>query len=203
MASDVSRSALFQALDGVAYAVDPAGVIVEFGGNDLSASRGATFDPAPYLKRPLDAFIKGEAVRALYRRLVARVTGRRQAAVSFQCRCDTPGARRTMRIAITPLPLADGATGALFQSIILSEEIRPAVTLLERMDKRFAGDADAAIEDQRIVTMCSFCQRLNTRPAGDEPEWLEPEEYYRHGGRSDVLLNHGMCADCYSGLPAD
>lgn len=192
----VSADSLMAAMDGVAYLVDPDGILVSIAGQQCAAN--PAFRPADFLGRKLAAMVQGAKLRDYYARVLDAIASGRQGNVAFECRCDTPDERRIMRIAMTPVDLGAGRSGALVQSTILSADPRPRVPLLERIAERSAGDAEDA--DDAIVTMCSFCQRLRMAATGPHSEWMEPEDYYREGGRSDVLISHGLCLNCVGRL---
>lgn len=193
---------LLDALDGVSYMTDVDGTILAVGrdGWDRALARaGSAIAPAPesVIGRSLFDFVRGEKVRETYRRHMALVAqpGRRPRV--FEYRCDTPGAARVLRMAISALRRDDGGlAGYLFQSVELNSVERVPIALFS-----FETMPD---DDQGLpyLGMCSYCQRVRF-PAGSpefEGEWIEATEYYRRGGDHGVVISHGVCPDCFEGV---
>ena len=194
---------LLDAVEGVAYAVDREGVIlacsrrqwdaflVRNGGSD-GLRAGAV------VGRNLFDFIAGEDVAGRYRSWLRSLAASNHGPLTFAFRCDAPGERREMRMAVTRLERGGRLEGFLFHSTVLAAEARPPLNVY---------DAEALVEaEQRdtvrpVVLMCSFCQRLRWPPAAMPERWVEAEAYYRLGGESRVRISHGICPDCDSDLP--
>lgn len=180
---------LLAAVDGAAYVVDAAGVIVAVGRSNWDAFADQHRGPlaCEVVNRPLWSFIAGGEVQATYTRILKAVIGAGRS-VAFEHRCDDPDTRRSMRMAVTRLRLKDQPPLALFQSVELQRTQRPRMGLFE------FGQAGP---DAPIVKLCSFCQRVQRAEAGRQGTWVAPEVYYRQGGSQDVRLSHGICPTCY------
>lgn len=190
------------ALDGVAYAIDPAGRIIAYGRprwDRFAAENGAAelCEPENVIGLDLLATVQGDGVRRAYRELIAQLLRRERNGFAFSFRCDAPDVRREMRMAMTPLRAGREVTGVLFQSIVLSEGMRPPLDIF-----RFRGTASVLgrDSDRKIVTLCSWCQKVRADDWGSDPRWIAPEEYYRRGGEADVLVSHGICEACSDSL---
>lgn len=116
----------------------------------------------------------------LYRTLVK--LARARGAVRIPYRCDTARQRRWFEMAIAPVE----AGVVEFTSVLLRAENRPAVRLLE----------DDAPRDERLVRMCSWCQRV-ALPTG---AWAEIEEAVREMRLLERArlprITHGICRAC-------
>jgi hypothetical protein len=190
--------ACLDAVDGVAYTAGPDGTILAVGRPGWSGfaaendPRGA--EPGRWIGRPLFSAVSGDAVRTACELMHRRVLegGR---ALSYTYRCDAPALERHMRMSAAPLRDGSGAIAAvLYQSVLLNEIPRPAMGLFSR-DARTQTVSPSAM----LLTLCSYCHGV-AWPIGSngyDADWISPEEYYRRGGGSDVLLSHGMCPHCY------
>jgi hypothetical protein len=187
---------LLDALDGISYVVDQDYRILAVGRTRWEAFAASNDAPeltaASVLGQDLFETVQGDDVREIYRRY-AEETLQSSKSAALATRCDSPGIRRELRLAITPLRRAGVVRGLLFQSLTVDELVRPPIDL-------FDFKAVAALVDRRrqlpIVTLCSFCQRVNKPATQGEPPWIDAEEYYRLGGTSDVRISHGLCPDC-------
>lgn len=115
----------------------------------------------------------------------ARADGRE---IHFRFRCDTPALRRLLRMRIVP----DASTGGVcFESTIVGVQPRPPVALLD----------PAVPHGSDLVTMCSWCKRVEARG-----EWLEVEDALERleaaGIRSLPSVTHGVCPRCLDELVA-
>jgi hypothetical protein len=188
---------LLDALDGVAYVTDCDGVIVDVGPqNWTDAAVGFGWNgPSPTALVGLSLFdaITAGDVRTVYRRLHDFVATGGRPRVTFTCRCDQANVVRRMRMSVGAVHSQDGVQGVLYHSQIIAQHERPPLGIL------MPADAVLALrEDTRpIISICSFCQTV--RAAGTN-EWVQPEEYYRRGGQSDVRISHGVCPHCESSL---
>ena len=121
----------------------------------------------------------------LYKEIVDKVL-REGRTVRFPFRCDSPGARRYMEMAV--VPRADGSCE--FVSTVLREEPREPVALL---GESAPGQGD-------MLRMCSWCKKI----ALSEGRWLEVEDAVRdlHLFALRVLpgITHGICPACYGDL---
>jgi hypothetical protein len=132
-------------------------------------------------ERPLWTFMDNQEVRDLWQLLVGRVRAHRVEA-RVPLRCDGPDTRRWFEMTITPSP--DGVVH--FRSVLLFEEPRPAVALLERH----------AIRDEQAppVPVCSWCSEGH-----DGLGWRPIEEVVRSLRLLEAAaprLVHGVCPSC-------
>lgn len=198
--SDHSFQALLDGMEGVSYVVVGDGCILacghrnwtkfarENGGNRIA-------DPATVVGRPILDFIIGDDVAAAHRGYLTRLLSGSIDAVTFEFRCDAPDLRRDLWMSIRPLQSAGRASALLYQSIIVDELPRPPMNLFdfEALRVRTAGRST-----RPIVRLCAYCAKVATSAtAGEDPDWIPPEDYYRKGGDSDVRISHGVCADCH------
>lgn len=181
---------------GITYQVDRDNRLTGFGAGwrELAHGNGAPeLDAHAIHGRPLAEFISDIDTAAVYDALLRRVrtSGR---TVRFLLRCDRPDLRRVLSMEMTGL--ADEAVRFQVQTVI--EKRRPPIRLLEVKRRRAA----------EIITMCSWCQRIQTPTSG----WLQVEEAVQGLGLFGRLalptISHGMCAECrdtmqrMSGTPA-
>ena len=196
---------LLDAMEGIAYVVRPDGRILAYGRQrwDQFAAENkgeALLDPETVLGRNLFDWIAGETVQRAYRQWIdAVLRTKANHPATFKYRCDAPAERRELRMSISRIDTAN-EPAVLFQSVLLDATARPPINIYD-----FEALARAA-QDRRalpIIAMCSFCQRLRW-PPGAPPsgpnEWIEAEQYYARGGRSEVAVSHTICRDC---LPAE
>lgn len=150
----------------------------------------ARWQTRPPLGLPLMDTISGEMVRAFYQRAhKVAVSGERR--ISFSFRCDAPDVKRRMKMSISPLRVGAEVAGVLYQSTILSERTRPSLRFLEISEALEQYKEEPA----PLVGICSFCSKINW-PSGTATTWVEPEDYYRFGGTSEVRISHGVCPPC-------
>lgn len=173
--------------DLVAWSVDPHDVITAVGGD---WDEFAQVNEAPWLTaqsvvgRPLLSFVDGEAPRLAYARLLqaARTSGK---VLRIPFRCDAPGMRRWMELAIVPF---DDAT-VQFRSALLRSEKRPPVRLLDPLEPRSQLDA----------SVCSICLGVRTIDG-----WLDAADAERRlqiGVASrPPRLRYVLCPDCAARL---
>jgi len=183
-------------IDGVAYAVDLRYRILAVGRtrwNEFAAGNGALeLTAASVLGQNLFDIIQGDDVREVYRRYTDETIATSRP-IALALRCDSPGVRRELRLAITPLRSAGVLRGVHFQSLAVDELVRPPIDLF---DFKTLMAVVGGQHHSPIVTLCSFCQRVNRAASGAEPVWIDAEEYYRSGGTSNVRISHGLCSDC-------
>jgi len=189
------------ALEGVAYAVNPAGVILAVGQpawrRFAERNKGdAIAEPRNLVGQSLLDLINGDDVRGFYRTCLDKLCkGRAAKPLAVAFRCDAPDVQREMRLAMTSLRFGGPPAGVLFQAITWHESRRPALALYD-----FAGLREKLSEIASLptLTMCSFCQRVRY-PAGSARRsgaWVEAPEYYRLGGNEEVAIAHGICPAC-------
>lgn len=151
------------------------------------ANGGAALLPPAILGQSLWGFLSESTTRQLYQRLLERVrsTG---AVVEFPLRCDSPTARRFLRIRLTP----GAGRSVQFEVHTRRVEVRPPVTLLEP-DRPVTAD---------LVRMCAWCKRIDTGSS----TWVEVEQAMQSLGLVDrdplPGITHGICGDCLSRIEA-
>ena len=189
-------------LDGVAYVINPAGRIIAYGRphwNRFAAENEAAdlCEAESIIGLDLLGIVRGKDVCAAYRHLIKELLQGRRDGFAFAFRCDAPHMRREMRMAITPVRRRGEVTSILFQSILLNQEMRPPLDIFRFGDQAAALGCDPG---QKVVTLCSWCQKVRADDWGSDPRWISAEEYYRCGGEVDVLINHGICEGCTASL---
>ncbi|MGJ3263455.1 MAG: PAS domain-containing protein [Salinarimonas sp.] len=192
---------ILSALDGIAYATDDEGTIIAIGGRNWDAALARNggrpeFRSREVIGRNLFEFIDGEAVVGRYREWMRSLRHERDG-VAFAFRCDAPGERRELRMAITRMELDGGRLGCLFHSTALSSAHRPPIDLFD-VDAQITARREALAKPH--VTLCSFCHAVDAG-ARELASWVTPEAYYAAGGRSDVRISHGICPGCATTLP--
>jgi hypothetical protein len=111
----------------------------------------------------------------------------------FAYRCDAPDIERNMFMSISRIVEGAETVAVLYQSIVVSELHRPPVPLFA-----FEALAEGAVSADRIVTLCSYCQKVAWPiTVAEQPEWIEAVEFYRRGGRTDAVVSHGICETCF------
>ena len=131
----------------------------------------------------------------MYRELHRDVWSCAKPGVSFFYRCDVPGAERLMRMSMRLMQDEQDKVGVLYHSILVNEVPRIPLPLFAspvRMSHKVGAGGEP------IIVMCAFCQDVGwTQDHGaDSEEWIEAAEYYRRGGRSEVVISHGACPPC-------
>lgn len=194
---------VLDAMEGVAYVVRSDGRILAYGRRrwDQFAAENkgeALLDPDAVLGRNLFDCMAGETLKRSYRQWIAAVLRTKASyPATFKYRCDSPTERRELRMSISRIETAD-EPAVLFQSVLLDTRARPPINIYD-----FDALSRAAQERRTlpIVALCSFCQRLRW-PPGAQPSgpstWIEAEQYYARGGRSEVAVSHSICEDCLS-----
>lgn len=139
--------------------------------------------------RTLWSYFDRDEIRELWRLVVDRV---RSSGVTVQVplRCDAPAAKRWFEMSV--VPHADGRVR--FRSVLLYEEPRPAVTLLDPAIRR-----DPAAPP---VEVCSWCGRASS--GGD---WLDVEDLVAAEGLLERPappgLSYGLCEPCRADMSAE
>ncbi len=189
---------LLEAMDGLVWLTDPQGRFVTCGWRRWARAARADgaesyAEPDTLIGRSMLDFVEGEPVRDAYARFMDALRQGRTETIGFSFRCDSPGARRRFRMAITRVEEDGTLRALLFQSQRLSERARVPLALFDFAAMR------ARIEDiaaAPIVEMCSLCQRVAFPPGGATREWVEADEYYRRGGPGEVCVSHTVCPHC-------
>ncbi len=189
---------VLDALEGVSYLTAPDGTILAVGQpgwDDFAASARTTrVQAGRVIGEMLFSFVSGAEVRQVQMALHDQVVSRAKSRVTFDYRCDGPDTERRMRMSLTPVLRDAKIVGVLYQSIILEQFSRPRIGLFDQYDRV----ADTYNNGQ-VLKVCSYCHDV-AWPVPRQPEtylWIEPEDYYRRGGTSDVLVSHGICPVCY------
>jgi hypothetical protein len=129
--------------------------------------------------RSLWHYISDETTRQFYKALAAKVreTGR---ALSVPFRCDGPEVRRFMKMFI--MNMVEG--GLKFQSVLLDEQPRPKVELLDVNFPR----------SEEMLTVCAWCKKVKVGG------WVEVEDAVRElwlFERTQLpRITHGVCPEC-------
>jgi hypothetical protein len=137
-------------------------------------------------------YVSGGEVAASYRTWIEALERRRARNVSFTYRCDAPSVRREMRMSLSGIEKGDRIAAVLFQSLVVEERERPAISLFDAEHMRRISARETLLP---ILAMCSYCQDVRHDGA-----WVAPERYYAHGGTDRVRLSHGICENCYESL---
>ncbi len=202
----VKQNDLLDAMDGIAIIIDRDLCVSQIG----QTNWGRFLDDNPpedpealerakhaVLGRPVTQFFAGESVRTTYANLFRSVLSGKRSYVTIEYRCDAPSLRRDMRLAISPIRSNGLLNHLLYQSTVISKELRPAIPLFGAP----LVDADA----QDILTVCSICARV-AWPIGAPTgvcEWIEAADYYRRGGDHVALISHGFCEGCFEKLMSE
>lgn len=133
--------------------------------------------------RSLYEFIAGDELRRIHGHLLRSVRTH-GTPLSLPFRCDSPDARRFMRL---EMRLA-GADAVEFRAVLLRAEKRPHLRLLDAGEPR----------SRSFVVSCSFCHRIRDRES--DASWLEIDAAVERMG---LLLSslpprlvHGVCPAC-------
>jgi hypothetical protein len=191
-----SKEALLQAIPGIAYVVGRDGTILAFSRGpfmeDVKLPGAATSGYRNAIGSSLFSIVQGDQVRQGYRSMHEAAWSGRFDTFGFAYRCDAPDVERNMFMSISRIAEGTITKAVLYQSIIVSEFHRPPVPLFA-----FEMPREPAAEADRIVTLCSYCQRVQWPVRGTEPhEWIEAVEFYQRGGRTDAVASHGICEVC-------
>lgn len=180
---------IYGALEGVVYVTDRDGNLLAKG--EPSWSSFARDNSAPELAENPDLNCysacddkeTADAYRQIYEALWAGQINSHY--IAF--RCDSPSFRREFRLSLSRVGGKEGTAAILHQSLAISETIRPPLDIFNPEVRRLA------LQDGPLVKICSYCLKIFSEVDAD---WIETEEYYRRGGKSDVRLSHGMCLSC-------
>ncbi len=110
------------------------------------------------------------------------------------CRFDDSLPDRHRNICQSLRPVFEGhiCTGFIFCSFYQNSWQRPPMRLYDFKRLRRLEEEN---RDLPNVTMCSWCQRVQSSQIADG-NYISAETYYAEGGRSEVRLSHGICEDC-------
>ena len=200
---EIGFTALLDAIEGVAYVVEPSGQILACGSRNwdafAQANGSASFVSSAVVGHDLFDYVKGKDVRCTYDYCLKALSSGRHRSFEIPFRCDAPELRREMRLSIRPIVVDDTMIAVLFQSLLTSETIRPPIDLFDTN----AVIANITNDRRPIVSMCSFCHAVRSLAEQEEKRpWMSAESYYRYGGSSDVRISHGVCPACSYKLEA-
>lgn len=140
---------------------------------------------ADVVGQPLWDFVSDDMTRQVYRDLITRVRSGRT--VAFSYRCDSPTARRFMRMTMSPS--ADAAV--TFDSLTVKVEPREPAWIP-------AGTVRA----DYLLRICGWCKRVALVEHWVEIE-VAVEELEVLAGQSPAGITHAMCPDCFSRVSAE
>jgi hypothetical protein len=195
----VDAADLLDALEGVAYLVRPDGHIAACGPRNwhafAAANGGAAIaEPDKVIGGNLFDNIEGDDVIAFYRGCMSRIASGAIGEITLPFRCDSPDTRRELRLSMRPVSRQGTIAAILFQSLPISETIRPPIELFDSQRRAEAMRSDSRLP---IIVLCSFCHAVrDPRAPQAARRWITPETYYREGGTAAVRVSHGLCPDC-------
>ncbi len=194
----IHAQALLDALEGISYLTTPDGTILAVGQpgwDEFAISARTTKVHAGWvIGQSLFSFVSGADVRQVQKALHDQVVSGATSRVSLHYRCDDAVTERHMRMSLTPILRESEVVGVLYHSILLEQFTRPRIGLFEHYNR-----VPDTYNDGQILKICSYCHDV-AWPIPQQPEtflWIEPDDYYRRGGTSDVLVSHGICPVCY------
>lgn len=168
----------------VVYRIDPEQRIVctNQAWTDFALHNGAQhLLPPKVLGSSLWDFISDAETVHLYREIVGKVV-QEGSIIAFPFRCDSPRARRYMKMKAAPLP--EGSCE--FTVTLLKEESREPVALLR----------DSTPRVKEHLSVCSWCKKIGL----SEQQWVEVEEAVRALHLFELTklprISHGMCPAC-------
>jgi DNA-binding CsgD family transcriptional regulator len=189
-------SDFLSSMDGIAYATDPEGRIVAYGGSrwdEFAATNGASHllqSNAIVGCSVLDVIV-GTQVRAAYQRFMTSLATNRVDSIRFSYRCDGPGSGRAMHMSITRLLWNGAPSGFLFQSTAVDQGgVCAPLPYLHAGYRHVAADEN----DVDAAKLCSFCQRMC--PVGSSRDDPESWTYDPPVARGDYLIAHAVCPRC-------
>ena len=166
------------------YSIDAEDHVITVGESwaEFARDNAAADLAVPPPDRTLWSYFDRSEIRELWQLLVDHVRTS-QKEVQVPLRCDAPHARRWIEMTVTPEP----AGGVHFRSVVVYEEFRPTVSLL---DPRAERD-----DSSEPVPVCSWCGR-----GQQGSEWLEIEELVRSARLLELgsmpPVSQGICATC-------
>lgn len=165
----------------ISYRIDASDTVVWFDEAFGAFARSNSWDEAEsVIGRSLWESVVGAETQLIWRELLARA--RQGVAIQVPFRCDAPGLRRYLRLAITP-----GSAGEI--------TFRSTTTRLVKRDPQALLSSEYA--DGEAIRCCSWCKRF------DVGGWVEVEEAVERLGllEQDVgPVTHAMCAECESSV---
>jgi hypothetical protein len=151
------------------------------------ANQGEAVMPERVLGSSLLESVGDSTVQQLYSEMIKRARAGKP--VRFKYRCDAPDRRRTFEMDIRQVDNGE----VEFISALRHEEVRPAVAVLR------AG----APRDNRLLRVCSWCQRV----ALPDATWVPVEVAVQRLGLLEAetfpSLTHGICEPCRAAWEKD
>jgi len=189
--SKVSIDLICDGLPGITYVIDLHGKIVYYGKKAwnrfaLDNDEPNLVDASNVINKSIFDFIDGDEVKDIYRLYHQVLLQKRLNQVNFFYNCDSPDMVRDMFLSISPISMEGEIVGFLYHSLVLKEQLRPPVSLFTKRDN----------DSLPIITICSFCKRIDGHNKVGSKGWVTAEKYYQLGGSSQVSLSHGICPDC-------
>ena len=148
----------------------------------------ANYNDAPELAenvvgQSIWSYIDGSEIQQIYDALFKRVRKYHEP-VRFHFRCDAPDRRRVLEMALTRLH----SGGITIRTHLVKAERRCHLQLI---------DPSASRDPDRIVTMCSWCQKFRCESSG---HWVEADEAPERLKLFEVpvmpRISHGICHSC-------
>lgn len=191
---------ILENLYGIAYLIDRGGYLVDYSEknwNDFAISNNS-YDVAKrenIIGKEIYSFISDTETKETYKKMNELIFRGQRGNIHFYYRCDAPEYRRDMKMCITPVRIDGEVKYALYQSILLSETMRPPMNI-------FRNKSVSEREGTSFITICSYCKNIKKVCNDDEKtsKWITPEEYYKNGGKENVMLSHGICTFCYENI---
>lgn len=175
----------------VEYRIDADDFLIEVGRDwsEFARANGAPGLAASAPNRSLWTYFDRDEVRELWQLLVDRIRATRKE-VKVPLRCDAPDARRWFEMTVTP----EANAGVRFRCLLVFEESRPPVALLDRRSPRNP--------DAEPLLICSWCGRGKSGSS-----WLDVDDLVH----VDRLLEqtapppilHGICSPCRNDMSAE
>ncbi len=192
---------ILDSLYGIAYLVDRDGYLVDYGEknwNDFANSNDTKelTNRQNVIGKKIYDFVSGEETKESYRKINETLFSGLKSCIYFHYRCDAPDFRRDMKMSITPIKVDGYIKYLLYQSLVISETMRPPINILKKQSVK-------SEESENLVNICSYCKSIKIvryLNGIENISWVAPEDYYRLGGREDVLLSHGICPSCYENI---
>lgn len=182
---------LLDALEGVCYICAFDGEILAVGREHWTEFAASNAGPevatvSKMIGTNIFSQVSGAEVIASYQSCFDAIRTGRTKSVSFTYRCDAPDIRRDMRMSLSGVYVDDVPGAVLFQSLIVDERERPAMSLFD------PANLCATEAGLPIVTLCSYCHDVKLEGA-----WVTAEQYYAQGGAARVRVSHGICPACH------
>jgi hypothetical protein len=183
-------------MDGLTFETDRNGIIRGIGATNWNAFAFQNGAPEITAEAVLNCclfdFIAGTQVQDQLRHVMDRIALDPNWSLVLPFRCDSPDRKRNICQYLRPIFSDHVCTGYIFQSIEQHSQQRPPIGLYDFKKSRKLAKDDNHLP---VVTMCSWCQRVQSLPALED-QWITAENYYAAGGQSEVRISHAICDDC-------